>query len=72
MTYLEWLPALRTKATSNLVFVPYGVSTSAEVGAIFEVMNDRGKQLTELEKAKNYLLYRASKLDLPPQRLGDS
>lgn len=71
-TYLEWLLSLRTKVTSNLVFVPYEVSTSAEVGVIFEVMNDRGKQLTELEKAKNYLLYLASKLDLPPQTLGDT
>jgi hypothetical protein len=70
--YLEWLLALRTKVTSNLVFVPYEVSTSAEVGVIFEVMNDRGKQLTELEKAKNYLLYLASKLDLPPHSLADT
>jgi Protein of unknown function DUF262 len=70
--YLDWLLALRTKVTSNLVFVPDEVSTSAEVGVIFEVMNDRGKQLTELEKAKNYLLYLASKLDLPPHTLADT
>jgi hypothetical protein len=70
--YLDWLLALRTKVTSNLVFVPYEVSTSAEVGVIFEVMNDRGKQLTELEKAKNYLLYLASKLDLPPHSLAET
>ena len=30
---------------------------------IFEVTNDRGKQLTDLEKVKNYLLYTASSLD---------
>lgn len=70
--YTGWLLGLRTKITSNLVFVPYEVSTSAEVGVIFEVMNDRGKQLTELEKAKNYLLYLSSKLDLPPHSLADT
>lgn len=70
--YTDWLLGLRTKITSNLVFVPYEVSTSAEVGVIFEVMNDRGKQLTELEKAKNYLLYLSSKLDLPPHSLADT
>jgi hypothetical protein len=60
--YRDWLDALRMKITNQLVFVPYEVSTSAEVGVIFEVMNDRGKDLTELEKAKNYLLYLAEKL----------
>lgn len=67
--YGEWLLALRTKVTSQLVFVPYEVSATADVGVIFEVMNDRGKQLTELEKAKNYLLYLSSKLDLPAHGL---
>jgi len=60
--YAAWLEQLRTKVTSQLVFVLYEVSTSAEVGVIFEVMNDRGKALTELEKAKNYLLYLSEKL----------
>lgn len=67
--YAEWLERLRTKVTSQLVFVPYEVSTSAEVGVIFEVMNDRGKDLTELEKAKNYLLYLSEKLR--PNELDD-
>jgi uncharacterized protein with ParB-like and HNH nuclease domain len=42
----------------------YFVEQTTEVGVIFEVMNNRGKQLSELEKVKNYLLYLASKLDL--------
>ncbi len=63
--YDEWLTSLRSKVIGNLVLVPYEVSSSAEVGVIFEVMNDRGKPLTELEKAKNYLLYVSTKLDLP-------
>ena len=67
--YAVWLERLRTKVTSQLVFVLYEVSTSAEVGVIFEVMNDRGKDLTELEKAKNYLLYLSEKTK--PNELGD-
>jgi hypothetical protein len=70
--YIEWLLTLRAKITTRLAFVLYEVSSSADVGVIFEVMNDRGKQLTELEKAKNYLLYLASKLDLPDHSLGDA
>ena len=38
------------------------VDNEGEVGIIFEVMNDRGKPLTDLEKMKNYLLYVASTL----------
>ena len=30
---------------------------------IFEVTNDRGKPLSELEKVKNYLLYLANKIE---------
>ena len=67
--YGTWLERLRTKVTTQLVFVPYEVSSSAEVGVIFEVMNDRGKDLTELEKAKNYLLYLSEKTK--PNELGD-
>ena len=40
------------------------MESKAEVGVIFEVMNDRGKQLTDLEKVKNYLLYSASALNV--------
>src|SRR5690606_28056274 len=48
----------------------YEVGEAAEVGVIFEVMNDRGKPLTELEKVKNYLLYVASRLDVQSHDLG--
>src|SRR5207237_97334 len=43
----------------------------AEVGVIFEVLNNRGKPLSELEKVKNYLLFLASKLHLPQHHLAD-
>lgn len=66
--YGEWLRDLQNRVKTRLLFVPYEVSSSAEVGVIFEVMNDRGKSLTELEKAKNYLLYLSEKL--PRSELG--
>ena len=60
----QWLRGLLTKATNQLHFSLYEVESAAEVGVIFEVMNDRGKLLTDLEKVKNYLLYAASALDV--------
>lgn len=60
----KWLRALHSKAATRLHFNLYEVEAEAEVGLIFEVMNDRGKQLTDLEKVKNYLLYAASALSV--------
>lgn len=64
--------AVLGKISNRLGFLLYEVDTAAEVGVIFEVMNDRGKPLTELEKVKNYVLYAAAKLgnlagDLPAE-----
>ncbi len=39
------------------MFTLYEVEEDSEVGVIFEVMNDRGKPLSQLEKVKNFLLY---------------
>lgn len=39
-----------------LLFIPVDSDT---VGVMFEVINNRGKQLSELEKIKNYLIYYA-------------
>ncbi len=58
----SWLRELHGKVTTRLHFNLYEVEWAGEVGVIFEVMNDRGKQLTDLEKVKNYLLYAASSL----------
>ena len=63
----EWLRDLHRKVTNQLHFNLYEVERAGEVGIIFEVMNDRGKQLTDLEKVKNYLLYCASTLDVSQQ-----
>ena len=57
------LRELYRKVTTQLHFNLYEVEKEAEVGVIFEVMNSRGKPLTELEKVKNYLLYAASSFE---------
>jgi hypothetical protein len=64
-----WLLSLYEKVTQRLRMTLYEVGEAAEVGVIFEVMNDRGKPLTELEKVKNYLLYVASRLAIPGEPL---
>ncbi len=61
----HWLRELLAKVTKRLGFTLFMVDDEAEVGVIFEVMNDRGKLLTELEKVKNYLLYVASAVGFP-------
>ena len=61
----EWLRALYRKLATQLRFTLYEVEDDAEVGVIFEVMNDRGKPLTDLEKVKNYLLYASTSLTVP-------
>ena len=58
------LQNLYRKVTTRLHFNLYEVEKEAEVGMIFEVVNSRGKPLTELEKVKNYLLYTASSFDI--------
>jgi len=51
------LVELRARVCYRLQFLVYDVETSAEVGVLFETLNDRGQALSELEKVKNYLLY---------------
>ena len=62
--YAAWLVGLYQKLSQRLKVTLFHVGDSAEVGLVFEVMNNRGKPLSELEKVKNYLLYSAAKLDL--------
>ena len=45
----------------NLGFLFYAPENSKEIGIMFEVINNRGKALSELEKIKNYLIYYADK-----------
>jgi hypothetical protein len=66
--YGEWLQQLHHKLTYQLKFTLYNV-TDADAGAIFEVMNARGKPLTELELVKNYLLFVGTKLQVADHSL---
>lgn len=61
-TALARLRDLQTRITSGLRFLVYEVTSAAEVGVIFETLNERGRPLTDLEKAKNYLLYLARQI----------
>lgn len=53
------LKELQRRVTAGLGFLVYEVKSVAEVGVIFETLNERGRDLTDLEKTKNYLLYLA-------------
>ncbi len=68
----RWIVRFYEKVIQQLRVSQYIVEQSSEVGVIFEVMNNRGKQLSELDKAKNYLMYLASKLEVDePHNLAD-
>lgn len=51
------LKDLQARVRAGLKFLVYEVDTAAEVGVIFETLNERGRPLSDLEKTKNYLLY---------------
>lgn len=53
---------LRQVIESKLGFLVYAPKEDAETGIMFEVINNRGKALSELEKVKNYLIYCCAKL----------
>jgi hypothetical protein len=63
--YTQWLTDLYLKVATRLMVTLYEVDSEAEVGMIFELMNNRGKPLSELEKVKNYLLYAGSTVPGP-------
>lgn len=65
--YTDWLKAQYLKVTQRLTVVVYTVASDSDAGVVFETMNNRGKDLTELEKVKNYLLYLSGKLNLPAE-----
>ena len=60
----RYLLDFHNKITNNMKFTVYNVPDASDVGVIFEVMNNRGKPLSEMEKVKNYLLYLTSKIPL--------
>ena len=46
---------------SRVLLLTYQVGSDLEAGLIFETINDRGKNLSQLDKVKSYLMYVASK-----------
>lgn len=54
-----------TVVTQRLGLIVYCPDNAEEAGMMFEVINNRGKPLSELEKVKNYLIYYAVKRELP-------
>lgn len=62
---LHVLADLATRTADGLELLVYETDSSADVGVLFESLNDRGRNLTELELIKNYLLYLARLLDEP-------
>ncbi|MDY6894065.1 MAG: DUF262 domain-containing protein [Thermotogota bacterium] len=46
--------------TTQLGFICYAPDNTKEIGIMFEVINNRGKELSELEKIKNYFIYYAT------------
>lgn len=53
-----------TRLQSSLRFVLHVVDDDAEAGLIFEVMNNRGKPLSEADRLKNYLMFVAHKMGM--------
>lgn len=45
---------------NKLGFIFYLTGNDKEIGIMFEVINNRGKELSELEKIKNYFIYYSS------------
>lgn len=61
----DWLEELNPEdiysiVTNRLNFIFFCPSGSSETGMMFEVINNRGKLLSQLEKIKNYLIYYAT------------
>lgn len=54
--------AIRCAIETKLGFLVYAPNEDAETGVMFEVINNRGKDLSELEKVKNFLIYCSAKL----------
>ena len=61
-TPLEQIKIIQHTIENELGFLVYAPKEDGETGVMFEVINNRGKGLSELEKVKNYLIYCSVKL----------
>lgn len=55
--YYEFLREIQKIVKTGLEITQYTVEDETESGRLFEVINDRGKSLTNLDKIKSYLVY---------------
>lgn len=60
---VENVRALSNNVVSRLLFLRYEVQSELEAGLVFETINDRGKQLSQMDKIKAHLVYLGSKLN---------
>lgn len=63
--YYNYLRELGKIVKNGLEVTTYIIQDETEAGRLFEVVNDRGKDLTTLDRIKSYLVYCASRLDDP-------
>lgn len=61
--YFNFLLDIRKVVKDALDITVRTVDDQSEVGRIFEGVNDRGKDLTTLDRIKNYLVYAANRID---------
>lgn len=61
----DYLEKIVEKVCGKLIFIRYEVGSEVEAGLVFELMNDRGEPLTQIDKIKNYLIYIAYREDDP-------
>jgi uncharacterized protein with ParB-like and HNH nuclease domain len=57
---IERTAEIRAIVTERLGFIFFSPINDKEIGIMFEVINNRGKALSELEKIKNYFIYYAT------------
>jgi len=64
--FLQWLKnnssidKIYSTIINKLGFICFSPQNTNEIGIMFEVINNRGKELSELEKIKNYFIYYAT------------
>lgn len=61
--YYEFLRDLGKVIKNGFELTTYVIDDETEAGRLFEVVNDRGKDLTTLDKIKSYLVYCAARHD---------
>ncbi len=61
--YYEYLREIQKIIRTGLEITQYTVEDETESGRLFEVINDRGKDLTNLDRIKSYLVYCSARYD---------